>query len=114
MSDAKHRENNPAQKFQGIADADLLDELKRRKRIRVLGVERMYYTELATAEHYLDGVDADIARLIGRKVIDDKLVIIADREGRIPGQNSRMTIRDAKFVVIIPEQSNEKADPTPA
>jgi len=47
-------------------------------------------------------------------VIDDKLVVIADREGRIPGQNSPMTIRDAKFIVITSEQPNEKADPTPA
>jgi hypothetical protein len=90
---------NPLESF---SDAELLNELKTRKRLRTLSISRMFYAHLASAENYLVGIEADLARLIGKKILDDKLVVLSNHDGKMPDVSDPMIIRSADLMLIVP------------
>lgn len=96
---------NPLKPF---TDIQLFNELARRKRLRKLTVTRMFYKNLESAEGYLAGIDADLARLVGKKILDEKIAIITNSDRTMPETGDPMIARDAEIVLIVPEPEQEK------
>ncbi len=57
-----------------IKDADLIDELVRRGRVRVIDARQIYFTELASDDKYMDSLEQDVMRLLV-KGLNDKLIV---------------------------------------
>jgi hypothetical protein len=93
-----------------LSDKELIDELMRRRRVRVIENSTSYFSELLHDDRYMSSIDADMVRGITRELNNklwvkfDDVVTAHDSAGR-----PIRAMRKATVLVIAPEGVEDEA-----
>ena len=94
--------------FEMFSDEELIEELRRRDRVRVIENSVSYYAELVHDDRYMHSIDADMVRGITRE-LNNKLWIAFDDVVLAYDADSRpiRTMRKAAVMVIAPKGADD-------
>lgn len=87
-----------------VAAADLIAELRRRKRIRVLKITSTFFNENSEDAKYMRGMDSELVSRIGAGLHNELCITFEDRViGRDSEDRPTRTEREASLMVFVPE-----------
>ena len=87
-----------------VSTKDLVAELSRRKRLRVLSTETQFFNELSENERYMEYMDGDLVRKLSEGINNKMCVMFIDTViARDEHDRPIRTTRNASIVVLIPD-----------
>jgi preprotein translocase subunit Sec63 len=87
-----------------VATADLLAELKRRKRIRVLTITTTFFDEFSEDTKYMHVMDSELVSRVGAALHNELYITFKDEVmARDAEDRPTQTAREASLMVLIPE-----------
>lgn len=87
-----------------VAASDLIAELKRRKRIRVVTITTVFFNEHSEDAKYMRVMDTELVSRVGAGLHNELCVTFEDRViARDADDRPTRTTREASLMVLIPE-----------
>jgi hypothetical protein len=87
-----------------VTTADLIAELRRRKRIRVLKITSTFFNENSEDTKYMRVMDSELVSRIGAGLHNELYITFEDRViGRDDDDRPVRTEREASLMVLVPE-----------
>ena len=87
-----------------VTTYDLIAELRRRKRIRVLKITSTFFNENSEDTKYMRAMDSELVSRIGAGLHNELCITFEDRViGRDAEDRPTRTEREASLAVLIPE-----------